>query len=1380
MLPATGTRQSSSCGYRLLALLGAQWRKAVIWTVLLLTVFGNVVANVPAQAHAAINKGAPNHPNPTAGSQSILHKPPVSVPTGPTNLPKTPQSIKHTAPMPMKAGSIDLQPGKTAQFIGSDGRLQFDIPANAITAADLKAAGGKASLLVSQVAPASGSTAGGSGHVSFGTYLIQVVDAQGKLLPQGLRQAITATYHYGKKESAFNFDHAFVLMNGKLPQGTTLAPLPDGVTDPTKVQGTFSKQPTIHDSKVHTIAIHPLISTPASSLSFNTDSPVSVFGTPDPFNVDLNAGALTAGFPIEVPQGPGGLTPPINLGYSSESTAEQHSPQGAAPWVGEGWSLSLGSISWAEHNVLSNGPTPNWESSWQLSDPYGTGSELIGPDINISTYYDDTPNNYCATGNASSQPCPILWHTANESHAKIYSYVGPLNINMPTHPVCWRVYLTNGIMEEFGCTLDSLQYYYSPGNGFFITGWNLDLITDPNGNQIHLTYQADTQSTVFAGVTYNYPRDTQLATVEYDSPTCHDKNVMCTGANWAPLVRVNFAAAHTPSRLTNTPTGCNTGSNLRCDDPLDLKSGGGQPAPQNQTTFALNDVQVQVRSTGTGAWNLLRDYQLSYEQSGPAIITDPVTGTNLSTAGMFDLTRITEVGTDGATALPTRQYGYSTFNEYYEDDTFTPKPTTNCGPSDGSMSWNTGNGSGCLLWNRSYANNNRYLTSASNGLGLAQTFSFATGRNNTHGVPGGGSNTADPLYCNSHQTGYPCNEADDQNWSHVVLTQQTGATIRPTSAGNTPITETTGYSYLLSYPLVAQECSDCVAGMYWGNQNDGDYLDYYNGKFMGFAQATVSLPDGAAEVHKYYATEGYGLYDTTEVTCFSAFTCHNAPWWHLGNAAHGHEIEAFYYDTNGTTVLKHTTATYTATCPPSGVSATPNYVDGTTTLTWDGKRVSQLDHNNPVAVCDIQESQSVNEMKNGTSNGVQATSANTYDSYGRVTQETTTTNSGSPNQIIHKMSYIWNDGLSVPAAARSNTPQTISGTYIIDPVAFSDTEDSSGNRYSCAYIGYDGLAYTTGQNSSLTRGLSTTTDAYTNCGTSPSFTPTGQLRTTATYDTYGNNVSSDDADANAGVSGHKGCTISAVQHSDCTTFDSTFAAHVISSGNALNQTSSTAYTNTATGGWGTWPMSATDFNSKTTSYSYDALGRMTGQVMPGEMSGSTKTWAYANWCSGTAAQAPCIELDEIQRINGTTLITNRAFYDGWGRLVETRKAGPDGTQDVVAYAYYDVAGHAIFESNSYYVTAYTGSPGAAAFVAYDTAQVGTTTAYDGLERAKNVTDPLSFAINTTYTVLCGVAGFSDTGCYEQTFVVDANSHQRSTLVDGFGRETYDQRYTGNT
>jgi hypothetical protein len=155
----------------------------------------------------------------------------------------------------------------------------------------------------------------------------------------------------------------------------------------------------------------------------------------------------------------------VTLGYSSAAVNEQHNPQGAADWVGEGWNMSLGAITWAEHNTVPPSCTTcgnGWESSWEISDPYGTGTELIPPNISINTFWDDTPNWYCTLVNGVCQSypnVPVTWHTANETYAKIISYVGPLNINQAATPPCFRVWLTNGVMEEFGCTLDSLEYY---------------------------------------------------------------------------------------------------------------------------------------------------------------------------------------------------------------------------------------------------------------------------------------------------------------------------------------------------------------------------------------------------------------------------------------------------------------------------------------------------------------------------------------------------------------------------------------------------------------------------------------------------------------------------------------------------------------------------------------------------------------------------------------------------------------------------------------------------------------------------------------------------------------------------------------------------------
>src|SRR5579875_2182905 len=306
---------------------------------------------------------------------------------------------------------------------------------------------------------------------------------------------------------------------------------------------------------------------------------------------------------------------------------------------------------------------------------------------------------------------------------------------------------------------------------------------------------------------------------------------------------------------------------------------------------------------------------------------------------------------------------------------------------------------------------------------------------------------------------------------------------------STPITETTSYSYQLTYPLPAQECSDCVTGMYWGDQNNNNYLNYYDSTFMGFAQATVNEPDGSVVVHKFYAGEGWGIYDPSQVKCYTSAPCHTDRWWDLANAAHGREYQTLTYDANGTTLLSEVDTTYTATCPPTGVAPTPPQGS----ITWDGMLISDLDHNNPVVVCDIEQTQQVTKTYDGASNPATTTTSWTYDSYGRVTQETTTSNGGTPSEVVKNTSYVWNDNVTA-------TKTSASGTYIIDTPAFTDTEDGSGNRLSCTSTSYDGQSYTSGQTSSLTGGLATSETSYADCGTSANgYTPSDPSTTTKTY-----------------------------------------------------------------------------------------------------------------------------------------------------------------------------------------------------------------------------------------------------------------------------------------
>src|SRR5690348_2369362 len=351
-----------------------------------------------------------------------------------------PTAIDRAHPVSMQPGTLALTPGQAAHFSGSDGIFAVDVPASAVTAADVVAAGGALSLQITQVEGPSGSVAGGSGQVTFGTYVVQVLDATGAITATGLDAPLTYTLHLPGKFGALDLTDVSAIFNGPLPvwAGTRLAPVgigPNTGSAPTGVQratsgavpggiagvsasgsshGTFGPSTSAmasFDPKRHALvatapgpdpvvvthgrqtgvigtnAIQPNSATggaPSTAITWNTQAAIASFGKPDPFNVDLSGGGLNSEVPIDVPAGPGGLTPPLHLTYSSASVGEQHSPQSPAGALGEGWNLSLGSISWSEKFNIDSCTTAgcgnggiNWESTWQLSDPFGTSAQLI-------------------------------------------------------------------------------------------------------------------------------------------------------------------------------------------------------------------------------------------------------------------------------------------------------------------------------------------------------------------------------------------------------------------------------------------------------------------------------------------------------------------------------------------------------------------------------------------------------------------------------------------------------------------------------------------------------------------------------------------------------------------------------------------------------------------------------------------------------------------------------------------------------------------------------------------------------------------------------------------------------------------------------------------
>src|SRR6185437_6708146 len=227
--------------------------------------------------------------------------------------------------------------------------------------------------------------------------------------------------------------------------------------------------------------------------------------------------------------------------------------------------------------------------------------------------------------------------------------------------------------------------------------------------------------------------------------------------------------------------------------------------------------------------------------------------------------------------------------EWYLDKDRSAGATCNSGPT-----WNISN---CYMWSRTYAG--FYMTESDNNEGLQQAFNWDNLRTNQHGVDSSAAapdnDATNPMACTDLEkssamgwNAYPCNVVDDNGWSHISLRKRHAVENAPTSTmSGFQLISTWNYNYKLA-SLTAQECSDCKVGMYWGDANNGDYLDFYNGRFTGFAFAQVVNPDNSLENDYYYSTEGWGVWNPTSVPCHDGQgTCPNAAYWHVTNAASG-------------------------------------------------------------------------------------------------------------------------------------------------------------------------------------------------------------------------------------------------------------------------------------------------------------------------------------------------------------------------------------------------------------------------------------------------------------------------------------------------------------
>jgi RHS repeat-associated protein len=239
------------------------------------------------------------------------------------------------------------------------------------------------------------------------------------------------------------------------------------------------------------------------------------------------------------------------------------------------------------------------------------------------------------------------------------------------------------------------------------------------------------------------------------------------------------------------------------------------------------------------------------------------------------------------------------------------------------------------------------------------------------------------------------------------------------------------------------------------------------------------------------------------------------------------------------------------------------------------------------------------------------------------------------------------------------------------------------------------------------------------------------LTTANTYDDAGNALSTTDPKGN--ITGFS--YADSWNNRTCLPTGGSAAAYVTKITNALSQFSTQKF-NSCSG----TVASSTDLNGKATTFSYDAMSRVTLTQYP---DGGQVAKCYSDGGTGCTSTNPQLSETTTTAVTASSLnIVTQSLADGLGQVVQTQlQTDPDGlTYTDTAY---DGLGRVSTRSN----------PHRAASSSTD----GTTTSvYDGLNRTTSVIQPDNSTVSTSYS------GNSVT-------VTDEAGNQRRSISDGLGR-----------
>jgi hypothetical protein len=759
-------------------------------------------------------------------------------PQNPTRYANLPPSAEPPTmqPITQALSAAFLQGGPTSSaspldLVGSDGRLEVQVQPGSfdVSHATVGAGASPSGALSLQVSQLRGSFIGQS--VSLGSYQVQLVDSQGQVLSGvQVRTPITLVYHYNPAElSLLGLDPGRVMLT--IPDLIQAAAQAN--TSPAAYESLMQNDSTANTltAQSTTLGPHPFTMTEEPQ---NQSPPTLHLAA-----MQGNNGQLTYSYPLQVPPGPGGFEPQLQLAYSSAGPNERHVANNPAGDEGDGWSLSVGSIS-EETNVYGQ--------SYFINDVAGVGDRLVPTGSN--NLYDTQHISYLriqqVTG-AGGQPCFDVWDKA-------------------------------GTFYEIGCTTNALQYWMDTNGVRHNYLWDVDKIIAPNEGPsasayrlMLVTYVQDTTSnnghtyvrdSALQQIIYGTGSTTSITTVvgtvdfTYHGPTAYSATSGDSSRNitWVTAYGTNYGCANPPPNHLNTT--------LRCDDPLN--DGSSELAPLVMSTLTLDSVASYVGSdAGSGSSYEDDSYSLAYNSTPPpsshdapfAACTDPTSGSQEYCAGehlLYSITPTVYQNNTGNT-LHAVAFSYSSTlqNTYYDT-------TEKVGTQQYQAQTN---------WS--------YLSAYEDvNTGVGGIIGWKTAFNNTDGTPdkynGGGAlidSRYDPFYCDNYPSDCTGNYAypDNHAWSEQVVVSI--ASLGKDSSASTLQDATTTYSYQLAktgtHQSGSQYCypsgsdSDCVGDNWIPTTNTTDWKDYYDAEYQGFAQVQTTAPSGDQTVSKYYSTDGW-------------------------------------------------------------------------------------------------------------------------------------------------------------------------------------------------------------------------------------------------------------------------------------------------------------------------------------------------------------------------------------------------------------------------------------------------------------------------------------------------------------------------------------------